>query len=74
MNQLTTVLHKWQGIIKGPWKTKAIQIDLSIWHNVAYSGIFRNVCNSGMFKTLVYSEQDAYSELGYIQNRHKFRA
>ena len=31
----------------------------------AYSGIFRNLCNPGIFRTLVYSEPQAY-ELGLI--------
>ena len=33
-----------------------------LMHNQAYSGIFRTLCNFGIFKTLVYSEHDAYSE------------
>ena len=45
-------------------KTKAIQTDLgSFRHNEAclgniqpYSGIFRNLCNPDIFKTVVYPE------------------
>ena len=54
------------------FKTKAIQADEGIFTNiVAYSdifkhmqsiGIFRTLCNSGIFGTLVYTEQKAYSE------------
>ena len=61
------------------FKTKAIQADGGIFtHILAYSdilkhkqsiGIFRTLCNTGIFRTLVYTEQKAYSEPRYIENR-----
>ena len=54
------------------FKTKAIQADEGIFtHILAYSdkfkhkqsiGIFRTLFNPGIYKTLVYTEQKAYSE------------
>ena len=48
----------------GKCKTKAIQTDLGTFrHNQAdpgiikaYSSIFKTLCNSGIFKTVVYPE------------------
>ena len=65
------------------FKTKAIQADEGIFtHILAYSnifkhkqsiGIFRTLCNPGIFRTLAYTEQKAYSESWYIENRGIFR-
>ena len=54
------------------FKAKAIQSDEGIFmHILTYSdmfehkqsiGIFRTLCNPGIFRTLVYTEQKAYSE------------
>ena len=54
------------------FKTKAIQADEGIFaHILAYSnifkhkqsiGIFRTLCNRGIFRNVVYTEQKAYSE------------
>ena len=76
------------------FKIKAIQADEGIFtHILAYSdifknkqsrGIFRTLCNPGILRTLVYTEQKhilsrdilrtvAYSELWYIQNPDIFR-
>ena len=65
------------------FKTKAIQTDEGIFtHILAYSnifkhkqriGIFRTLCNPGIFRTLAYTEQKAYSESWYIENRGIFR-
>ena len=64
------------------FKTKAIQADEGIFtHILAYSnifkhkqsiGIFRTLCNPGIFRTLAYTEQKAYSESWYIENRGIF--
>ena len=53
-----------QRITIGKRKTKAIQTDLGIFrHNQtypriiqAYSGIYRALCNSGIFRTVLYLE------------------
>ena len=65
------------------FKTKAIQADEGIFtHILAYSnifkhkqsiGIFRTLCNPGIFRTLAYTEQKTYSESWYIDNRGIFR-
>ena len=65
------------------FKTKVIQADEGIFtHILAYSaifkhnqsiGIFRTLCNPGIFRTLVYTEQKAYCEPWYIENRGIFR-
>ena len=65
------------------FKTKAIQTDEGIFtHILAYSnifkhkqsiGIFRTLCNPGIFRTLVYTEQKGYCEPWYIENRGIFR-
>ena len=54
------------------FKTKAIQADEGIFtHILAYSDIFKNtqsisifrsLCNPDIFRTLVHTEQKAYSE------------
>ena len=79
-----------QGITVGKCKTKAIQTDLGTFkHNrvdpgiiQAYSGIFKNRCNPGIFRTVVYPEPwhvhnpgifrtSVYSECWYNQTpRH----
>ena len=33
-----------------------------------YSGTFRSLCNLGIFRNLVYSESEPYSEHWYIQD------
>ena len=63
------------------FKTKAIQADEGIFtHILAYSnifkhkqsiGIFRTLCNPGIFRTLAYTEQKP--ELWYIQKPDIFR-
>ena len=82
LDQVNTGLHGWQGIIMGPCKTKPIQADLGIWHNL--------VCSSCLAINQVYSETwvilacsepwhiqkpepKAYSEFCYIQNCGIFR-
>ena len=35
-----------------------------------YSGVFRTLCNPGIFKNLAYSEPHAYSERWHIQTCH----
>ena len=65
----------------GKCKTKAIQTDLGTFrHNQAYlgiiqaySGIFKTLCNTSIFRTVVYPEPEAYSEPWYIQNPRIFR-
>ena len=49
-------------------------------HNQTYSGIFKNysdifqtLCNSGIFRIMVYSKPMAYSGPWYIQNSSTFR-
>ena len=68
-------------------EAKAIQTHLSTFtHNhaypgiiQAYSGIFKTLCNPGMFRTVVYpepftySEPEAYSEPWQIHNPGLFR-
>ena len=65
------------------FKTKAIQVDEGIFmHILSYSdifkpeesiGIFRTLFNPSIFRTLAYTEQKAYSEPWYIENRGIFR-
>ena len=65
------------------FKTKAIQTDEGIFtHILAYSnifkhkqsiGIFRTLCNPGIFRTLVYTKQKACSAPWYIENHGIFR-
>ena len=38
-----------------------------------YPGIFRTLCNTGIFRTLAYSEPETHLELSYIQNPGIFR-
>ena len=53
-----------QEIIMGKCKTKAIQADVGMFTDIpAYSGIFKNysgifriLCNPGIFRTLAYSD------------------
>ena len=47
-------IHAYSGILRHDQTYSGIIL--------AYSGILRTLCNSGIFKTLVYSEPDAYSE------------
>ena len=65
------------------FKAKVIHADEGIFtHILAYSdifkhkqslGIFRTLCNPGIFTTLVYTEQKAYCEPWFIENRGIFR-
>ena len=60
----------------GKCKTKAIQTDLGTFrHNQAYpgiiqaySGIFKTLCNPGIFRTVVYPEPWHIQKQKYIQN------
>ena len=60
----------------GKCKTKAIQTDLGTFkHNrvdpgiiQAYSGIFKNRCNPGIFRTVVYPEPWHIQNQKHIQN------
>ena len=53
-----------QRIIMGKCKKKAIQADVGIFTDISvysgifknYSGIFRILCNPGIFRTLAYSD------------------
>ena len=64
-----------QGITMEKCKTKAIQANLGIFTHIraysgifrAYSRIFRTLCNPDIFRTLVYSESEEYSEPWCIQ-------
>ena len=66
------------------FKTKAIQADEGIFtHILAYPNVFKHkqsvaivitLCNPGIFRTLAYTEQKAYSQSWYIENRGIFRA
>ena len=58
------------------YKTKAIQTDLGTFrHNQVYpgiiqtySGIFKTLCNPGIFRTVVYPESWHIQNQKYIQN------
>ena len=56
----------------GKCKTKTIQTDLGTFtHNQAYPGIIQ--AYSGIFKTMLYPEPEAYSESWHIHNPGIFR-
>ena len=74
------------GITKGECKTKAIQANWGTFkHNQtcpriiqAYSEIFRtlpypDIFKTGIFRTLIYYKQEAYSEPRHIHNPAIFR-
>ena len=58
-------------------KTKDIQpyLDIQAYSGIFrdYSGIFWNLCNPGIFRTLVYSKPETYWEAWYIQNSGIFK-
>ena len=56
-------------------KTKVIQVDLGTFtYILAYSGLFRALCNPAIFKTLVYSKSEtkAYLEPCQISSMEPF--
>ena len=65
----------------GKCKTKAIQTDLGTFrHNQAYpgiiqaySGIFKTLCNPGIFRTVAYSETPYIQNVGILKLRGIFR-
>ena len=58
----------------GKCKTKTIQLDLGICTNIlAYSGIFRILCNPGIFRTVAYPEPEAYLEPWYTEKPDIFK-
>ena len=54
----------------GKCKAKAIKTDDR--HNQAYSGIFRIMCNPGVFRTVVYPEPWYIQNQKHIQNPGMF--
>ena len=65
----------------GECKTKAIQTDSGTFrHNQAYpgiiqaySGIFKTLCNPGIFRTVAYSEPPHIQNVGILKLRGIFR-